>query len=67
MLGIQLESILHDQNEINEEVALQFELINQSIAELNARPSLEEKRPKIGFVTGSGERELRCSHQASLS
>ncbi|MBR3388417.1 MAG: ORF6N domain-containing protein [Bacteroidales bacterium] len=46
-----IESILRDQNEINEDVAMQLELINQSIAELNATKT-EEKRPKIGFEIG---------------
>ena len=44
-----IESILHDQNEINEDVSLQLELINQSIAELNVA-NKPETRTKIGFV-----------------
>ena len=44
-----IESILHDQNEINEDVSLQLELINQSIAKLNVANE-PEKRTKIGFV-----------------
>ena len=47
-----VESILHDQNEINEETATQIELINQSIAELNADKVQINNRPKIGFITG---------------
>ena len=46
-----VESILHDQNEINEETAMQIELINESIAQLNAGQEAERNRPKIGFVT----------------
>ena len=46
-----IESILHDQNEINEETAMQIELINESIAQLNAGQEAEKNRPKIGFVT----------------
>lgn len=49
-----VESILHDQNEINEDVALQLDLINQSIAEVNAG-MMTDKRPKIGFVLGTGK------------
>ena len=48
-----VENILYDQNEINEETAMQIELINESIAQLNARQNADNKRPKIGFVTNS--------------
>ena len=44
-------NILHDQNEINEETAMQIELINQSIAQLNADKQTDKPRSKIGFVT----------------
>ena len=47
-----VESILHDQNEINEEIAMQIELINQSIAALKTEKTQMDNRPKIGFVTG---------------
>ena len=46
-----VESILHDQNEINEETALQIELINESIAQLNALQETDKARPKSGFNT----------------
>ena len=46
-----VESILHDQNEINEETAMQIELINESITQLNAGHETDKARPKIGFVT----------------
>ncbi|MBR5100088.1 MAG: ORF6N domain-containing protein [Bacteroidales bacterium] len=48
-----VESILHDQNEINEEIAMQIELINESIAQLNASHESDKARPKIGFVTSA--------------
>ena len=48
-----IESILHDQNEINEETAMQIELINESIARLNASHETDKTRPKIGFVSSS--------------
>lgn len=48
-----VESILHDQNEINEETAMQIELINESIAQLNASHQTDKARPKIGFVTSA--------------
>ena len=43
--------IMRDQNEINEETALQIELINESIAQLNALQETDKARPKIGFIT----------------
>ena len=48
-----VETILHDQNEINEETAMQIELINQSIAQLNADKQTDKPRSKIGFVTST--------------
>ena len=48
-----VENILQDQNEINEETAMQIELINQSIAQLNAYKQTVKPRPKIGFVTST--------------
>lgn len=46
-----IEEILSDQNDINEETALQLELINQSLAELQMKQKKEEKpRNPIGFI-----------------
>ena len=46
-----VEEILSDQNEINEETAMQLELINQSLAELQMKRKKEEKpRNPIGFI-----------------
>ena len=44
-----VETILHDQNEINEETALQIELINQSIAQMNSCLEKNDSLPRIGF------------------
>ena len=38
-----VEEILSDQNDINEETAMQLELINQSLAELQIKREREEK------------------------
>jgi len=47
-----IEDILHDQNDINEDTAIQLELINQTLAELQndkeQRERLNERKP-IGF------------------
>ena len=46
-----VEEILSDQNDINEETAMQLELINQSLAELQMKREREEKpRNPIGFI-----------------
>ena len=50
-LKIYIEEILSDQNDINEETAMQLELINQSLAELQMQKQREAlpRRP-IGFI-----------------
>lgn len=45
-----VEEILSDQNDINEETALQLELINQSLDELQMRKRNEQPRNPIGFI-----------------
>ena len=46
-----IEDILADQNEINEDTRLQLELINQSLAELQAKNAPAPKpRRRIGFM-----------------
>lgn len=46
-----VEEILSDQNDINEETALQLELINQSLAELQMERKRDERpRNPIGFI-----------------
>jgi len=47
-LNMYIEEVLHDQNEINEETTIQLELINQSLAELQAKP-MDTPREPIGF------------------
>ena len=45
-----VEDILTDQNDINEETAMRLELIEQSLAELQAQPR-KRPRPRTGFNT----------------
>ena len=47
-LNMYIEEVLHDQNDINEDVSMQLELINQSLAELQAKPK-DTPRRRIGF------------------
>lgn len=49
-LNLYLENILRDQNDINTDTAMQLELINQTLAELRAKPQAKPHRP-IGFDT----------------
>lgn len=44
-----VEDILTDQNDINEETTMRLELIEQSLAELQAKSSSGKTRPRIGF------------------
>ena len=50
-LNMYIEEVLHDQNDINEDVSMQLELINQSLAELQAKPK-DTPRRRIGFNVG---------------
>ena len=54
-LNLYIEEVMHDQNDvnemqraINEETAMQLELINQSLAELQSKPKATPMRP-VGF------------------
>ena len=50
-LKVYIEEVLSDQNDINEETAMQLELINQSLAELQMKRKKQEKpRNPIGFI-----------------
>ena len=50
-LKIYIEDILADQNDINEETAMQLELINQSLAELQMNKQKEDRpRKPIDFI-----------------
>ena len=46
-----IEEVFADQNDINEDTRMQLELINQTLAELQAQKKLQEKpRNPIGFI-----------------
>ena len=46
-----IEEVFADQNDINEDTRMQLELINQTLAELQAKKKQEEKpRNPIGFI-----------------
>ena len=46
-----IEEVFADYNDINDDTRMQLELINQTLAELQANQTLEEKpRRRIGFI-----------------
>ena len=54
-LNMYIEEILHDQNDINEETTMQLELINQSLAELQAQKRQAKPRRRIGYDVSPDE------------
>lgn len=44
-----IEEVFADYNDINEDTAMQLELINQTLAELSAKQNIQRTREKIGF------------------
>ena len=54
-LNMYIEEILHDQNDINEETTMQLELINQSLAELQAQKHQAKPRRRIGYDVSPDE------------
>lgn len=49
-LNLYIEEVLRDQNDINEETSMQLQLINESLAELQAKPKPKPRR-RIGFAS----------------
>ncbi|MDR1055696.1 MAG: ORF6N domain-containing protein [Prevotellaceae bacterium] len=46
-----IEDVFTDYNDINEDTRMQLELINQSLAELQAKKQTDDKpRPKVGYI-----------------
>ena len=49
-LNLYIEEVLRDQHDINEETSMQLQLINESLAELQAKPKPKPRR-RIGFAS----------------
>ena len=49
-LKLDIEDILHDQNDINESTRAQLDAISTALAELQAKPSKTRTRKPIGFI-----------------
>lgn len=45
-----IDEVLHDQNEINEDTRMRLELIEETLAELQARNRTDKPKSRIGFV-----------------
>jgi len=70
-LNLYIEDVMHDQNDINEaqraindETMMQLELINESLAELQARP---QPRRMIGYEAIDNERKAQSKRDEKLS
>jgi hypothetical protein len=50
LLKLDIEDILHDQNDINESTRAQLEAISTALAELQAEHRQQPKRKPIGFI-----------------
>jgi hypothetical protein len=49
-MKLDIEDILHDQNDINESTRAQLDAISTALAELQAKEPSQRPRRKIGFV-----------------
>lgn len=56
-LKLDIEDILHDQNDINESTRAQLEAINSALAELQVEHRQEPKRKRIGFIQPKDDEE----------
>lgn len=56
-LKLDIEDILHDQNDINESTRAQLEAINSALAELQVEHRQEPKRKPIGFIQPKDDEE----------
>ena len=56
-LKLDIEDILHDQNDINESTRLQLDAISTAMAELQAEHRHQTKRKPIGFIQPKEDEE----------
>ena len=49
-LKLDIEDILHDQNDINESTRLQLDAISKALAELQSKEPKQRPRRRIGFI-----------------
>ena len=57
-LKLDIEDILHDQNDINESTRMQLDAISIALAELQAKPDNNQPRRPIGFIQPKDEDNL---------
>ena len=54
-LKLDIEDILHDQNDINESTRLQLDAISTALAELQSKEPRPKPRRRIGFIQDDSE------------
>jgi hypothetical protein len=62
-LKLDIEDILHDQNDINESTRMQLDAISTALAELQADHRQQPKRKPIGFIQPKDDEEGRLPEQ----
>ena len=62
-LKLDIEDILHDQNDINESTRMQLDAISAALAELQADHRQQPKRKPIGFIQPKDDEEGRLPEQ----
>ncbi len=62
-LKLDIEDILHDQNDINESTRMQLDAISTALAELQADHRQQPKRKPIGFIQPKDDEEERLAEQ----
>lgn len=61
-LKLDIEDILHDQNDINEETRAQLDAISDALAELQGQKGNTSARPEIGYEAVKKQREKSQNH-----
>ena len=58
-IWLDIEDILHDQNDINESTRLQLENITMALAEMQGNERTTKPRRKIGFIQDEEEKDRK--------
>ena len=66
-LKLDIEDILHDQNDINESTREQLDAISTALAELQSKEPRQKPRRPIGFVTPSEEQVTAADEASKLT
>ena len=66
-LKLDIEDILHDQNDINEATRAQLDAISAALAELQSKEPRQKPRRPIGFVTPSEEADTAADGASKIT